>query len=166
MRCVYKVKGSRWKQEPLLYGEWLACMRLLKGRMAKVRDAGISGVAEVLQEMSEDGTLTKLMAVVLKPYGPTPLHRWLNARAAKRHDLSPENLVMNMEAREVARAGIDFFRINLRLTRSLLAMPVTSGWPWRKKLSLSEILVAFLKVYGTYQRAITTPGSELAPSQQ
>jgi hypothetical protein len=156
-RAIYRIKGSYWRQDSLLYGEWLECVALLKGRMSQVREGGLAGVASLLDEMSRDGTLQKLLSIVVKPHEPTRLHRWRNGRALKKHGVTRENFVLHMEAGEVARAGIDFFRVNLNWISKSLTSPIGLSFMYRKlRMNPMEMLLASLKIYGTYQMA-TSP---------
>lgn len=115
---VYSIRGTLWVQRELTYGEDLA----LKGVLKTVADRFASGQATLgdMVDLAFDGeTIAALLRVVLKPYEPTPLHRWYSLMRARAAGVDMGNIISVMPNSQLAAVLADFFTINTRWIGSL-----------------------------------------------
>jgi len=122
----YEVRGTRWKQGGLLYGELVEVFKLLKSKLGKFQaDPRLFG--EIVDELVVEGVLPRLVAILLKPdTGGNIFGRALNAAKIRLRGLTKENVAVHMPAPMLARVVTDFFLINLAWTGNWLNSKIDS----------------------------------------
>lgn len=160
----YKIKGTYWFQGDLMYPEALEVFALTRGRLK-----GIWGdwpaIGRLIDAFADDHTLDKIFAVALKPYEPTPLHRWRNRRNMARHDITRANIIQHMTARQVAQASLDFFFINAGLIRKFLNIRVGSISLFQRGPTLLQAILSILKLSSTLPAATISKQKHSATSE-
>ena len=135
---TYKVKGTRWKQLELLYGEDFAVRKLC----AAYSDLPHTDEAlpQFMERMFSDGTLPAFGALVLKPHEPTAIHRWWNQRACLREGITRENVVEFMDRAQIAEVIRDFFVLREQWIARFLDAPAMSALTSRKLELMKRVL--------------------------
>ena len=109
---TYKVRGTRWEQPELVYGEDFAVRKLL----ATYSDMpqGDEAIPQFMERMYSDGKILEFGAIILKPHAPTPIHRWINDYLMKKRGIAGSNVVEFMDRAQVASMVRDFFVLRER----------------------------------------------------
>jgi len=161
---VYHVKRTLWHQKPLLYGDFLKVMRLLKDRWGKLGADRETLVAWV-DELESSGLLPQLIDIVLEPHEPTRLHRAWNRYWTKRTGVG-RPIAYHMETSAVALSVVDFFYLNGRWVISLLNTKLGSASPFQKRMTLAEGLTMWMKFSSETRGETTSSLVNLLTSQQ
>jgi hypothetical protein len=155
---IYAVKGTRWQQSALEYGDLVATMEITKGYFT-----GFVGSTEafgtLLDRLVADNVIPKLFRVILKPHAPTRWHARWNAWQARRHGVNLEDVARSMTLEEIGRVMLDFFSFNVSsILRSLASLTQSST----TQTGTEPIISALLKLF-TAPAVATSPGRP--PSQ-
>lgn len=128
---VYVVKGSLWYQTDLNSRDddrtndiYLSLIDIF-GRIDSIQ------TSLILDEIKKDDKIKRLLAVVMKPYNPTPLHKLWNWRMMKKVNKSA--IWESMSYYEMTPMVIDFFLFKARWLQLLLNMPQVSTLIDQKK---------------------------------
>lgn len=161
---VYRVKQTLWHQKPLLYGDFLKVMRLLKDRWGKLGADRETLVAWV-DELESSGLLPQLVDIVLEPHEPTRLHRAWNRFWMKRGGVG-RPIAYHMETGAVALVVVDFFLLNGSWVISLLNTKLGSASPFSKRMTLAEGITTWMRFSTGTQVGTTSSLADLLLSQR
>lgn len=141
----YQIKRVRFKQGPLLYNELLEVLKVLKGRF-KNFTANAQAFGELLDELETEGTLPKLMRIVLKPDNHRPWWWLTNRFWARFHKVDLRDPIASMNTVEIARVATDFFLVNLNWIDVWMNSPLDSTLSLHKRTP-KEILFGLTSIF-------------------
>lgn len=125
---TYRLRGIFYRQEPLDYGQVVQLRNLLKGQFADFTYSQ-EALGKWLDRLIEQDIAPRALAIVLKLYEPTFVHRWLNRRAARRLgiDINSLDAVARIITVSPAFAAVmrDFFLFNVSWVETWLNTPVS-----------------------------------------
>jgi len=108
----YKIQGTWWAQDLLTYRQLLEVTEILKGQFKGfIGDEQHFG--ELLDRLTKEEVLPKLMRVLLQPRTRTRPGAWLNNWRLEKKGLTRENICEAMTAPQIAKVLLDFFILNV-----------------------------------------------------
>jgi len=124
---VYRIQRMLFHMPEITYEEDGQVLRLIDDKLEGI-NRSVTGMLSALHSIYQSGVVPELFGIILKPYEPTPLHRWWNRFWFWRSgNKSIDQLTRKMPNSVWTEIAVDFFTVNAGFLERLLATVSSSG---------------------------------------
>lgn len=107
---TYKLLGTYWRQKELTFSDDKKIKQLISPLESFLKTK--PNISEIIDKAFEMNIVNEIFSMVMTPYEPTFVHRWINERRGKSFHMKAGELLEVLSNSEAARVIADFFIIN------------------------------------------------------